>query len=104
MSQPHLDEHRRELDDRLQRDRIELIRAAQSLQPKLRSLDHAEHRVRIAAEALPVIAWAAAELLLAAVAVRRLRQRRSTGWISLALQMWRGYQFLRGPASPATRL
>ena len=104
MTQAHLDDQRRELDERLRRDRQELIRVAQSLQPKLHALDRAEHRVRIAAEALPVIAWAAAELLLAAVAIRRVRNRQSTGWLSLALQMWRGYQFIRGPASsPVTR-
>jgi hypothetical protein len=99
----HLENHHRELTQRLQRDRAQLIRAAQGLQPQLRALDRTERRVRIAGEALPVIAWAVAELLLAAVAVRRLRHRQKTGWLSLALQMWRGYQFLRGPAAPAPR-
>ncbi|HZP13197.1 MAG TPA: hypothetical protein VFB36_12335 [Nevskiaceae bacterium] len=97
----HLDERHEELTAKLQRDRVALIRAAQGLQPQLRALDRAEHRVRIAAEALPVIAWAAAELLLAAVAVRRLSRRQRTGWLSLLLQVWRGYQFLRGPAAPS---
>ncbi len=98
---PHLDQTHQELTARLQRDRVALIRAAQGLQPQLRSLDRAEHRVRIAAEALPVIAWAAAELLVAAVAVRRLRNHQRTGWLGLLLQVWRGYQFLRGPAAPS---
>ena len=97
----HLDERHQELTARLQRDRAALIRAAQGLQPQLRSLDRAERRVRIAAEALPVIAWAAAELLLAAVAVRRVGSRQRTGWLGLLLQVWRGYQFLRGPAAPS---
>jgi hypothetical protein len=100
---PYLDDRHRELTERLQHDRAELVRVAQGLQPKLRALDRAERRVRVAAEALPVIAWAVAELLLVAVAVRRLRRRQSTGWIPLALQAWRGYQFLRGPAAPASR-
>jgi hypothetical protein len=103
MSQSQFDERHRELQQRLLHDRAELVRVAQGLQPKLRALDRAERRVRVAAEALPVIAWAVAELLLVAIAVRRVRQRQKSGWLSLALNAWRGYQFLRGPAAPGPR-
>ena len=98
----HLDERHEELTEKLRRDRVALIRAAQGLQPQLRALDRAERRVRVAAEALPVIAWAAAERLLAAIAVRRVRRHQKTGWLGLVLQAWRGYQFLRGPAAPSS--
>lgn len=90
-----LEEHRRLLMERLQRDHDELRQAAQALRPRLRALDRAEQRLRIAADALPVIAWALAELLLAAVAVRRLRNRQGGGWISLGVQAWRAWHFLR---------
>ncbi len=97
----HLEDHRRELTERLERDRAEIIRAAQGLQPPLQKLDRAEKRVRAAAEALPVIAWGLAELILAIAAARYAARTRSRpGWLMLGLQAFRLYRTLRTPAAP----
>jgi len=91
----HLEAQHKELIQRLERDRVALIRAAQALQPHLRQLDHAEKRVRLAAEALPVIAWGIAELTLAGVAVRWALQMRKSGWLVLGLQAFRAWKALK---------
>ena len=99
----HLESHHKELIRRLEHDRIELIRAAQALQPHLRQLDHAEKRVRQAAEALPVIAWGLAELTLAGVAIRWALQARRSGWVVLGLQAFRAWKALKDSAQSAQR-
>jgi hypothetical protein len=99
----HLEAERRALVQRLERDRVELFRAARNLQPELRALDHAEQRVRQAAEALPIIAWGLAELTLAGVAVRYAMKMRRSGWVLLGLQAFRAWKSLRDSTATAQR-
>jgi hypothetical protein len=99
----HLEAERRQLVQRLERDRVELLRAARNLQPELRALDHAERRVRQAAEALPIIAWGLAELTVAGVAIRYALKMRRSGWVVLGLQAFRAWQALRESTATAQR-
>jgi hypothetical protein len=99
MNLSETEQHRKKLEEQLAQDRAALIRAAQDLQPPLRALDRAEKRVRVAAEVLPVIAWAVAELALLTLAARWARQGKgkAASWPMLLFQAWRAWHALRKP-------